>query len=198
MKQLLLGALAGAVILFVWGFLAWAVLPLHKASFRPVPNEDAVVSALGGNIGTGGVYYFPGIPEETANTSAEQRKANMDAYVHKHQAGPIGVVMFHPGGADPMMVGQFIGGFIIYLIAAFIASWFLSRSTAAGSTYIARVAFCGTLGVFVSFAAHLPAMNWTYFPMDYTTAMVADALIGWLLAGLALAAIVKAPKMQGA
>ena len=194
MKQLLLGSLAGALVLFIWGFLAWAVLPLHKGSFRPMPNEDAVMSALRSNISSGGAYYFPGMPEETASTPAEQRKANMEAYVNKHKAGPVGVIFFHPGGSDPMMAGRFFGGFVISLFAAFVAAWFLSRSTAAGSRYIERVAFCGMLGVFISFATHIPAMNWMYFPGDYTTAMVVDVLIGWLLAGLAIGAIVKAPK----
>ncbi len=198
MKKLLLASLAGATVLFIWGLLAWVVLPLHDASFRPVPNEDAVMSALRSNIDAAGAYYFPGMPQETPNMTADQRTAGMEAYVNKHKAGPIGMVFFHPGGVDPMMAGQFVSGFIIYLVAAFVAAWSLSRSTAAGSTYIARVAYCGMLGVLVSFAAYIPAMNWMYFPMDYTTAMAADALIGWLLAGLALAAIVKAPRMEGA
>jgi hypothetical protein len=193
MKKLLLASLAGGVVLFVWGFLAWAVLPLHDASFQPLPNEDMVVTTLQGNITESGLYYFPGMPEETPDMSEAQRTANMDTWTSKHTLGPIGMIVFHPTGTDPMAAGTFIRGFVIFLIAAFIASWFLARSTAAASSYIARVLYCGMLGVFVSFVSYISNMNWLYMPMDHTTAMVADTIIGWLLAGLAIGAIVKVP-----
>lgn len=196
MKKLFLASLAGGFILFVWGFLAWAVLPLHDASFRSLPNEDHIVPTLQTNITEGGVYYFPGMPEEMPGMSDEQREANMNAWMEQHKRGPLGMIVFHPGGQDPMMIGQFVGGLIIFLIAAFIAAWLLSRSSAIASTYIARVAYCGMLGVFVSFVSYISNMNWLYFPMDYTTAMVADTIIGWLLAGLAIGAIVKMPKAE--
>ena len=35
--------------------------------------------------------------------------------------------------------------------------------------------------------------NWMGFPLDYTTAMVADTVIAWLCAGVGIAAVVKAP-----
>lgn len=198
MKQILIGTLAGGVVLFVWQFLAWAVIGLHDPSFRPLANEDAVVEALRSSITTDGLFYFPGYAEETAEMSDEERKANMDAWKEKHKQGPIGMIIYHPAGTDPMMAGQFIVGFVMNLVAVFLAAWFLSRSTAAASTFIARAAFCGLLGVFASFVSYLPNMNWLYFPMDYTTAMVTDTLIGWLLVGCVLAAVVKAPKMEGA
>lgn len=196
MKQTLLGALAGGVVLFVWGFLAWAVLPLHNSSFRSLPNEDAIIPVLRSSIATDGLYYFPGMPEETAGTTDDQKKANMEAWANKHKQGPVGMVVYHPGGVDPMMASQFIWGFVIFFLASFIASWLLARSTAAASPYLARVAFCGILGVFISFATHITSMVWLYMPMDHTSAMVADAIIGWLLAGFAIGAIVKAPPME--
>jgi hypothetical protein len=32
-----------------------------------------------------------------------------------------------------------------------------------------------------------------WYPLDYTTAMIADAIIGWLLTGAVIAAFVKSP-----
>lgn len=194
MKKTLLGSLAGGVVLFVWGFFAWTVLPLHDGSFRSLPNTDQVIPALQNNITEDGLYYFPGMPEETPEMSDEQRQSNMDAWMEKHKQGPVGMIVYHPQGMDPMMAGQFVWGFIIFLISAFIASWFLSRSTAVTSSYLSRVAYCGMLGVFVSFVSYISNMNWLYMPMDHTTAMVADTIIGWLLAGLAIGGIVKVPQ----
>lgn len=104
----------------------------------------------------------------------------------------------YPQGSEPFMPARFLIGFIVNFIAAFFAAWFLARSTAAASSYMARVAFCGMLGIFASFAVHLPYWNWMYFPFDHTTAMIADTVLGWVLAGLGIAAIVKPPKMEAA
>ncbi|MEM7313055.1 MAG: DUF2760 domain-containing protein [Planctomycetota bacterium] len=38
---------------------------------------------------------------------------------------------------------------------------------------------------------HVSYWNWMPFPLDYTLAFVADVVIGWFLAGLAIAALVK-------
>ena len=191
MKRTILAGLVGGLILFIWGYLAWETLPLHKPTLRTITNEDAVIDVLRNNINMKGVYLFPGMP-----TSDDQ--AAMDTYTKKYKAGPLGMIIYDPQGADPMMVGQFIGGLIIFILSAYVAAWFLSRSTAAASSYIARVSFCGMLGIFISFFAHLSAWNWMGYPMDYTTAMVADAITGWLLAGLGIAAIVKTPASEAA
>ena len=92
---------------------------------------------------------------------------------------------------SPMMPAQMVVGCIISLLSALLASWLLSRSTAVASSFISRVAFCGTLGIFLSVGTHLLNWNWMGYPLDYTTAMVADAVLGWLLAGVGIASVVK-------
>jgi uncharacterized membrane protein YeaQ/YmgE (transglycosylase-associated protein family) len=187
MKKTITGGIVGGIILFVWGAIAWTVLPLHKPSTHSMANEDAVISALRASGGEKGMYFLPAMPEGAG--------PEHDAWMQKFKQGPLAMINYNPVGADPMMPGQFIAGLIINLIAGFLAAWFLSRSTAEGSSYLSRVIFCGMLGIFASFSSHLLAWNWLYFPLDYTTAMVADTVIGWLLAGLGIAAIVKTPKM---
>ena len=48
----------------------------------------------------------------------------------------------------------------------------------------------GLLGLFAALVTHVAYLNWMWFPVDHTLAMSADVVIGWLLAGLAMAAIV--------
>ena len=198
MKKILIGGIAGGVALFIWSALAWTVLPLHKPSMHSIPNEDAVISALKTNIGTKGVYLFPALPGSTGDTPAEQPSAAMESATRKMQQGPVGLIVYDPSGTDPFMASQFIVGLILDLVAAFLAGWFLSRSTALASSFFSRVMFCGVLGIFVSLASYLPGWNWMGYPMDYTTAMVADTIAGWLIAGIAIAAIVKPSAAQEA
>ncbi|GIV55177.1 MAG: hypothetical protein KatS3mg039_1695 [Candidatus Kapaibacterium sp.] len=191
MKRLILASLAGGVVLFVWGMLAWTVLPHHTMTMRPLPKEDSVVATLQHCIPSEGMYYFPGMME---GMDAHMQGTNTEeAWRQRHMRGPIGMILYIPTGRDPMMAGQFVWGLVIFIVAAFIASWLLSRSTAVAGSYWQRVSFCGILGIFLAVADHLVAMNWLYFPADYTAAMIADAVVGWTLAGLAIAAVVKAP-----
>ena len=48
----------------------------------------------------------------------------------------------------------------------------------------------GLLGLFAALVTHVAYLNWMWFPVDHTLAMSANVVIGWLLAGLAMAAIV--------
>jgi hypothetical protein len=53
-------------------------------------------------------------------------------------------------------------------------------------------------GLFVTFFTHLSYWNWMGYPGDFTSGLIVDAIMSWLLAGLGIAAVVKAPKQQAA
>jgi hypothetical protein len=186
MKKHLISAVIGGIALFIWGWLAW-MLPIHTSSMHTISNEDTVVTAMQVNMEQKGVYVFPGMPP-----SADQ--AATDEWTQKYEEGPVGMIIYDPEGSSPMNPGQMIVGLFISMLSAFFVSWFLSRSTAAASTYIARVAYCGMLGIFVSVSVHMVNWNWMGYPPDYTVGWIIDTVIGWLIAGLTIAAVIKIPK----
>ena len=198
MKNILIGGLVGGIILFLWGWMAWTILPLHDASQRPIENEDRVTEVLSSNLGVHGVYVFPGLSQSDEEISAEEQQLAMDEWTKKFQRGPVGMIVYDPRGGDPSMTNQIMGGFVITLVSAMLAAWLLSRSTALTASYLARVTYCGVLGILISVFAHLTNWNWLGFPLDYTTAMMTDAVIGWLFAGAGIAAFVKAPAANAA
>ena len=175
----------GGIILFVWSFLAWVVLPLHTSTLHPIPNEDAVVSALQPALPAKGVYPL------RANPGMSADKATQEAWLAKMAQGPTGLIIYDPGGVDPMMAGQMGIGFVIDILSALVVSWLLTRSTAFSAPYIARVMFCGMFAIFATVFDYLTMWNWMGYPADFTSALIVDALIAWLLAGLGIAAIVK-------
>ncbi len=192
MKKVFLGGLVGGIILFLWSFLAWVILPLHSPTLHEIPNEDAVISALNLALPAHAVYTFPHNPGTSAGEAAQ------NAWAEKVKRGPGGMIIYSPSGADPMMAGQMVGGVIIDILSALIVAWLLTRSTALTASYLSRVAFCGMFAIFAAFFDYLTMWNWMGFPADFTTALIVDGLIAWLLAGLAIAAIVKAPAAQPA
>ena len=197
MKKIVIGGCVGGIILFFWGWMAWTILPLHDASVRPIENEDRVTEVLSSNLGVHGVYKYPSMPREE-DVSAEEQQLSLDDWAKKYQRGPIGMIIYDPRGNDPTMSSQMLSGFVIDLLSAMLAVWLLSRSTAFTASFFSRVAYCGMLGILISVFSHLTNWNWLGYPLDYTTAMITDTVVGWLLAGLGIAAIVKAPPVKAA
>jgi hypothetical protein len=184
MRKIFTAGLVGGVILFVWGFLAWVILPFHTGAIRTFANEEAVVATMSAGSPAKGVYMFPAQPPKS-------QVAENEAWVKKMEKGPTGIVVFDPGGMSPMMPLQMVVGFINGVLSAMLAAWFLSRSTAANRSYFARVAFCGALGIFISLTAHIVNWNWMNYPFNYTSGLVADTVIGWTLVGLGIGKIIK-------
>ena len=74
MKKILIAGIAGGIILFIWSFMAWVLLPLHEPTMHKIPNEEAVIAALQSNVTAKGVYIFPKSPGMSAD------KATMDTW----------------------------------------------------------------------------------------------------------------------
>ena len=172
MKNILFAGLVGGIILFVWGALAWTVLPLHSGSLHVMPNEEAVVSAMKAGLDKKGVYLFPGMPAHTGD--AQLDKVAMDAWTAKYAAGPVGIVIYDPAGGAPTEMGQMVVGFIIGCLSALLAAWLLSRSTAASSSFLARVAFCGILGSSASGSSKFPSTSCRHPPESSERSMWAS------------------------
>lgn len=169
-RRLALAAIAGGLVLFLWGALAWMVLPLHS-SIKPLPDETAMVSSMQRANAPRGVY-FTGDPEKGAK--------------------PQMLIVYTPQ-AVTLSPSQFARTLLLDILAALGVAWLLSR--AAAKTFASRVLFVAIAGgVIAALIVDLPNWNWFAYPGDYTFFSMADKVIGWALAGLALAAIVRPTK----
>jgi hypothetical protein len=166
-RRLLVAAIAGGAVLFLWSALAWMVLPLHS-TIKPLPDEKTVLSSMQQANAPRGIYFIGG----------EERSP-----------GPQLLMVYTPF-TQAMSGGQLGRSLLFDIIAALGVAWLLSR--AAARTFAARVLFVAIAGGLVAaVVADLPNWNWFAYPADYTLASMANRLIGWALAGLALAAIVR-------
>jgi hypothetical protein len=173
-KRITLAALAGGAILFVWAAAAWMVLPLHS-SIKPLPDEKAVLSSMERANAPRGIYFVGG---------------------EEKSPGPQALVVYTPH-TEAMTGRQLMRSFAFDLVAAFAVAWLLSRATA--MSFAKRVVFVVVAGgLLAAVIVDLPNWNWFAYPADYTLASAANKLIGWVLAGLALAAIVRRPAAAGA
>ena len=170
MKNNLLAILLSAAVLFVWGYLSWAVLPWHMSVAHQFTDESSVIQALKENAPEGGIYYLPFAEED-------------------YKAGvPGAFVNVLPDGYDMNMGKKMSIGFIGQMAAAFLVLLLLRRTTNLG--YWERVGFVALVGLTVAFISHFPYWNWFEFSGSYVLVILLDSVIAWSLAGLVMAKFV--------
>lgn len=177
MSRTILAGFLGALVLMIWGFLSWEVLPFHKSAMHSVSNEDAVLTALKAGNAETGAYMVPGMGTDEASRKAAEEKMKI---------GPTAFVHYRTGGYDMAM--YFIKGFLIYFFSAMIAASLLSKlSWSLASKFGARVGFVVTLGIFLAVTSRIGDWNWMGYATDFSLGLAADDIIGWTLAGLVIA-----------
>lgn len=170
MQKNLLLSVAGGVVLFVWGFVSWAVLPWHNMVANKFTDEAAVSQALKANAPQQGVYFLP--------FSEKDHGPN--------RVGAFANVL--PQGTDMNMGKQMATGLVTQIVSAFLVLMLLSHT--AGLNYGGKVGFVALAGLTIGFVSHAPYWNWFGFPASYVGVTILDMTIGWTLAGLAVARFV--------
>jgi hypothetical protein len=185
------GALVGAVILYVFGFLWYGMSGIGESSFSSLPNEETVVNTLTGAGLTSGTYIYPRMERNGEPIS-------MDDWTALHAKGPLFEVRYHADGVEPMSATMFISGFVHFLVSTLLAAWLLSVALPRLESYAKRVMFLTMLGIFAGVFVQLSGPIWFYYPWDRALSDLAYDGLAWLVAGLGMAAIIKPrPAMAG-
>jgi hypothetical protein len=191
MKKNLLAAILGAVIFFVWSAVVHmnpgtAMLGLSQLNGQ----EDVVMTSLKAEVPSPGLYFFPAM-----DMSGHATKEQQDAWAAKYKAGPSGLLLVQPPGGNPMMMGkQLVIQFLSNLLCALIAAFILTSGT---GSFLRRLATVTALGLFSWLAISVAQWNWYEFPFAFIALDAINQIIGWLLAGLLMAAMIK-PANQSA
>lgn len=188
-KRILLAALVGGIVVFIVGAFLHTVAGLAEVGVKPIPQEDAVLSAMRAAIHDPGFYVFPA-PNMTPGRSKEQVASDTAAYTAKYQQGPSGILVYTT--ATTLSYGRLLSGeFLINVVSAFFLACILALGAGGAGSYWKRVFAVTLAGLFAGIFLGFEYWNWYNFPTSYTVAYIAVALIDWFFAGLAMAAIVK-------
>ncbi|HEY2496150.1 MAG TPA: hypothetical protein VGK24_03695 [Candidatus Angelobacter sp.] len=185
-KKLLAGVLGG-IAFFLWSFVAHDVLPLGKAGIKEIPNEQTVLSSMKANMPEEGLYLLPGlgVPE---NATRAQQSAAMEARMHKVETGPSGLLVYHPSlnFSFGRALAVELGANILQVLLAVIL---LGQTNLA--SFVARWRFLTIAGILAGISTNISYWNWYGFPGNYTMAYICTVAMGFVVAGLVAAAIVK-------
>lgn len=183
-RAILAGVLAG-IGMFIWSSIAHMATPLGATGIKELPNEQGILSSISAIGGEPGLYLYPAMGT-----------GGMDQYATKLASTPSGLLIYHPPGAKPLTPGQLITEFLTELIEALLAVYLLARAGIQG--FGARVAFVTTLGVLAAIGTNISYWNWYGFPASYTIAYMAMQIIGFVVAGVVAAAMLRQTSMRAA
>ena len=188
MVRIVLAAILGGLLMFVWSAFAHMVLPFERAALKPIPNEPAVLSALGGNLVEPGMYFFPWI-DTGAQPSADQQRA----WQQKLASGPSGLLVYKPAGGEAMSPRQLVTEFLSNALAALFGALILVQL--AGG-FGKRVLSMAAIGIAAWLSISFSQWTWYGFSTPFLIGDLADQLGGWLLAGIGMASLIRPRRIR--
>ncbi len=191
MKRILIAAVAGAIVLFVWSSISWMLIPWHLMG--KLPGEASIAQSFRDANVEKGMYWLPGMDlsiDESALTGVE-KTAMDEAWKKAYKDGPIALVAYQPDGSSPLGIGRFVRGFFLDFFVAVVAAVLLMLAAPALPGLPGRVVFVVLLGLYTVLGANLMNWNWMNYPLKFTMEVAGDTLVASALLGVTLAVLVR-------
>ncbi len=170
MKKLLIGAIVGGIIIFLWQFLSFAALDLHRAEQQYTPKQDTIMSVLRANLQEG-KYYMPNVPD---NASTEEETKLMGEMEGKDWA----MVEYHAKYENDMAISM-IRSLLVNMFIVYLLGWVLTRG---GPLSFSNI-FLASVFVGVMAFLNFPYANFIWFKSPGIWAHLTDAIVPWAITG---------------
>src|SRR6478735_6939641 len=165
-------SLVGGLIIFIWQFLSWTALDLHRPAQQYTPKQDSILAYLNTQFDSSAAYFLPNLPE---GASSDDMKKLEESSMDK----PWAQIAYH-SSYNASMAGNILRALVTDIITVLLFCWVVSGFTANsfGKTFLA--ALFTSLIVFLNsnYIVHI----W-YETFDITSYLT-DYLVSWSLAGL--------------
>ena len=185
MARIIIAAIVGGLIVFCWSSVAHMFLSLGEMGMHTdkLPGEVALRSAMTEHLPESGLYFIPGMDPALESDPAKQ----WDEAAERMASGPVALMVVRKDGHSGMAKELVLEG-IANICGALIAALIICCIPCA---FFCRVLVVMALGLFSWISIDASYVIWYGFPVEYAAGQLIDHLVGWLLAGLAIAAIVK-------
>lgn len=188
MVRIVLAAIVGGFLMFVWGALAHTVLPFERAALKPIPNEAAVLSTLGGDLTEPGMYAFPWI-DLSGTVPPDQQQA----WRQKLTSGPSGLLVYRPNGGEAMSPRQLVSEFLSNVLAALLGAFLLVQLPGGMAR---RVLSMAAIGIAAWLSISVSQWTWYGFSTPFLIGDLVDQFGGWLLAGIGMATLIRPRRVR--
>ncbi|MCB1106983.1 MAG: hypothetical protein KDK76_02685 [Chlamydiia bacterium] len=170
----------GSLIVFIWSSLSWTVFPFHQWTFKSFTHPNAVVRVIEQNARESGVYMIP---------SCENHGDVED--------GPLILSAVRLEGINPNMGKEIAFHFLNILIGTALIGALLKKCAPSLRRYGARVLFVLLFAFAGALLNQVPLWNWHFFSASFVFMGILDQVVGFFLAGLVMAAMIKVREESG-
>jgi len=172
MKKLIVGALVGGILIFLWQFLSWGVLNLHGSMATYTPKQDSVMNYLNTQFSEDGFYMMPGYKPGTTREEMEKQM--------KACEGKPWVQLYYHKAMNINMVSNMVRGLFTNIVMVALLCWLLLKINAPGfGTILLGSLFVGFIGYLnIAYTYHI------WYQTADITAYLTDTLVSWGLCGL--------------
>jgi hypothetical protein len=181
--RILLAGFLGAIAMYVWMSVAHMAIPLAMMGVSHLNSEQPVMDAIHTDLGSKSGFYLYPWSEDMSAEGMKAQQARLDA-------NGAGLIVYRaPGTASVSMAQPLVYEFVSELVQSLIAAWLVAQMIIA--TYARRVLFVTAVGVAVGIGTNISYHVWYGFPADYTLGNVIIQVVGYLAAGLVIAAMLR-------
>ena len=172
MKKTIIGTVVGGIILFMWQFLSWTILDLHRPAQNYSPKQDSILTYLSTNLEKEGGYYLPGAPKGTSFEEMEKMAAN-------NVGKPWASIQYH-SSLEYNMGLSMARSFAVNVAIVWILIWFLGKF--AKNNFTTTITASLLTGILVYLNA--PYTGHIWYPMFDIRAYLIDFIVMWGVTGI--------------
>lgn len=171
MKHKLLFSLIGAIIIFVWQFLSFAMPNFHKSAMQYTPLQDSILTGFQ-KMGLKEGMYVLGQPDPSLSSK------EMSEAMKSFEGKPWAVLNYQESMASGMAMPM-IRGLLVCFVISFLLFWiFLQQKN---PTLVNRLLLSLAIGVIGFFFT--PYTNFIWYKEPDIFAYLADGIVPWLILG---------------
>lgn len=171
MKKHLLFSLIGAVIIFIWQFISFAMPNFHNPTHGYTPAQDEILQKFQ-ELGLKEGMYVLGMPDPSSTRS------EMEATMKNYEGKPWAVINYQMNNSMDMVMPM-IRGFLICFVISFLLFWvFLQQNEASLKNRLFISIAVGLIGFFF-----VPYTRFIWYKEPDIWAYFADGIVPWLILG---------------
>ncbi len=175
MKKIIVGGLVGGLLMFIWQFVSWTAIDLHRPAMEYTPKQDSIMSYLSSSNLTEGGYLLPTVPKGTSSDD-EYKKSQ------EQMGKPWAMIQYHASFNMDMnkMYMNMLRSLLSSMVMIALFCWILTKWSQRSFGGILLASLFTGLIVFINspYSMHI----W-YQTFDIKASLI-DALASWGLSGI--------------